>query len=91
MDKLYLVLTTEVFAGDEQCFFTDTKLFTMRKDAENYFNEQDQEFCRDHTTTDEEGETEYDFEEEDHDTDLHEYWWHQTSHHRSEIIELMPR
>lgn len=88
MNELYLVLTQEVFAGDEGRFFTDTKLFTMRQDAENYFNEQDQEFCRLQATTDEDGETVYPWEDEAHDTDLHEYWYHGTSHHRSEIITL---
>lgn len=88
---LYLVLTIETFGGDEWKFFTDTKLFSNINDAENYFNEQDQEFCRDHATINEVLETEYDFQEEKHDDYLHEYWWNGSSHRRSEIMAIMPK
>ena len=86
----YLVLTIVTFEGAEWKFFTDTKLFSNIKDAENYFDEQDMEFCRDHATTNEALETEYDFEEENHDDYLHEYWWN-GSHRRSEIKVIMPK
>ena len=87
----YLVQTIETFEGDERNFFTVTKLFSNLKDAEDYFNEQDQEFRRNHASTNDDLETEYDFEWDNHSDNLHEYWWNGTSHRRSEIKVIMPK
>lgn len=91
MNALYLVLTIEVFAGDEEKFFIDRKLFTSHKDAMDYFDKKNQRFCHEHCSLDDDGEVEYDFEEERHDDEFHEYWWNGTSHHFSEIIEITPQ
>ena len=39
MNELYLVLTQEVFAGNEDKFFTEVKLFTTREKAETISEE----------------------------------------------------
>lgn len=90
MNELYLVITQEVFAGDEDKFFTEAKLFTTREKAENYFRRVDNKFRQFHSSVNEDGEATYDFDDETHGDWRREYFWHGTSHHRSEIRAIMP-